>query len=264
MAVTSAQRGLTVDQINKSTITARNGFTGSTQECLSEQEQAASLINKVLADLKGACPGWRSSIQTKEDYDSMRQQWLIGFLENGITSDMQIEAGMAKARLYSKPYLPSVGQFIGWCKASTEPQWPPMEACYAQIMEFVRSARKDSYNLPQFLYHTITKNLDMYTFRKLEKEYERVKSFEVAYKATLFQLETGNELISPPDPKTLLESDKEKPVSKNVIEKTADIRAGILGMFKDPDPKPLTAADIKDNENLMRIRNEQNKEVRKK
>lgn len=148
-----------------------------------------------------------------------KAEWFKGLIENNITSDLQIEAGLSKARTHDSPFLPSIGQFIGWCKEATEPQWPPLEACYAELMQFIARNRKDTYNLPQFLYHTVTRNLDLYTFKQLEREYDRQKAFEVAYKATLFQLETGHELASPPAPETLLESDKPKQAAPDVVEK---------------------------------------------
>lgn len=184
-----------------------------------------------------------------------KAEWFKGLIENNITSDLQIEAGLSKARTHDSPFLPSIGQFIGWCKEATEPQWPPLEACYAELMQFIGRNRKDTYNLPQFLYHTVTRNLDLYTFKQLEREYDRQKAFEVAYKATLFQLETGHELASPPAPETLLESDKPKKAAPDVVEKTADIRNSLLSMFDEPEAKPLTDADKADLERLERLKN---------
>ena len=108
-----------------------------------------------------------------------------------------------------------------------------MEACYVEVQEFVRNGRRDTHNLNQFLYHVVVKNLDFYNFKKLEKEYERVKAFEIAYKATLYQLECGQELISPPPPETLLE--QKKPVSTEQPDPNFKI-SDLLKLFDEPEP----------------------------
>ena len=186
----------------------------------------------------------------------MRQQWLIGFLENGIISDTQIDAGMAKARVYNKPYLPSVGQFIEWCNSDGKEKYPPLEVCMTELIQFVKNGRKDTYNLSPFVYHTVTKNLDLYNYKLMEREYDRVKAFEVAYKATLFQLETGHELATPPSPETLLESKPNNPAAPENVKKGSAVLGDILSMFNEPEKeKTLTDAEKADLIKLERVRN---------
>lgn len=58
-----------------------------------------------------------------------RQEWLKGLIENGITSDLQINAGLSKCRAHNSPYLPSIGQFIEWCRvAAQDAQGLPSES----------------------------------------------------------------------------------------------------------------------------------------
>jgi hypothetical protein len=184
----------------------------------------------------------------------MRQQWLIGMLENKILTDTQIDSGLAAARKSTSQFLPSIGQFIEWCNSAGKEKYPPLEICMTELIQFVKNGRRDTYNLSPFMYHTVTRNLDLYNYRLLEREYDRVKAFEVAYKATLFQLETGHELATPPAPETLLESkaDTKAPVD---IKKGSEVLGSLLSMFDEPPPsKPMTEAEIKDNERLERIK----------
>jgi hypothetical protein len=189
----------------------------------------------------------------------MRQQWLIGFLENGITSDLQINEGMAKARKYNKPFLPSVGQFIEWCNQATGVNHPPMEVVFVEIQEWLKANRKDWHNASPLLQHIIRRNLDLYNFQQEYKDFVRMKLFEIAYKAALFQFESGVEMESYPRPETLLESkDYSAPITPAVIEKTQDVRASIFAMLDDkPEPKQITAAEREDLEKLERIKNGQ-------
>lgn len=185
----------------------------------------------------------------------MRQQWLIGMLENKILTDIQIDAGLAAARKSTSQFLPSIGQFIEWCNSAGKEKYPPLEVCMTELIQFVKNGRKDTYNLSPFMYHTVTRNLDLYNYRLLEREYDRVKAFEVAYKATLFQLETGHELATPPAPETLLESKQDKaPVD---VKKGSEVLGSLLAMFAEPEPsKPLTQADIDDSQRLEKIKHE--------
>lgn len=107
-----------------------------------------------------------------------------------------------------------------------------MEHCLSELLEFVRDNRKDTYNLSAFMYHTITRNLDLFRFRQMEKEFDRVKAFEVAYKATLFQIEMGQQLAQPPSPETLIESKPPEPITPETVKKTEGIRSSILSMFE--------------------------------
>lgn len=81
--------------------------------------------------------------------------------------------------------------------------------------------------------------------------------FEMAYKATLFQIECGEELRKPPAPETLIES---KPVltpkTDEQIAKGSEIIGSLLAMFDDkPEEKQLTQDEINDLQRLERIKN---------
>lgn len=122
-----------------------------------------------------------------------------------------------------------------------------------ELIQFVKNGRKDTYNLSSFMYHTVTRNLDLYNYRLLEREYDRVRAFEVAYKATLFQLETGHELATPPEPETLLESKVENKAPVD-IKKGSEVLGGILAMFAEPEPAPLSKAEIDDLQRLEKLK----------
>lgn len=79
--------------------------------------------------------------------------------------------------------------------------------------------------------------------------------FEMAYKATLFQIECGEELRKPPAPETLIESKSViAPKTDEQIAKGSEIIGSLLAMFDDkPEDKQLTAAEVADQEKLKRI-----------
>lgn len=142
--------------------------------------------------------------------------------------------------------MPSIGQFIDWCNSYGKPEYPPLEVLYAEIQEFIRTSRKDTWNLHPFLYHTITKNLDFYNYKNFDREYDRQKSFETAYKATLFQLEMGENLVAPPNPETLIEQKKppaHDPSDREIKQAEVTLK-DILSMF---DEKP----EVKNEDNEL-------------
>ncbi|MCH4196682.1 MAG: replication protein P [Serratia liquefaciens] len=54
--------------------------------------------------------------KTPEDMAAMKQQWIMAFAENNITTRDQLAAGMRMARQQTTDFWPSCGKFIGWCK----------------------------------------------------------------------------------------------------------------------------------------------------
>lgn len=80
-------------------------------------EQVAQVINNVFGQLLAAFPAATANREQSE-MDEIRRQWVLAFMENGITSMAQVDAGMRVARKQVRPFLPSPGQFVEWCKQS--------------------------------------------------------------------------------------------------------------------------------------------------
>lgn len=159
-------------------------------------------------------------------------------------------------RTCGRAWPPTAPEFRELCVFSDKVKHPPMEACYVEVQEFVRNGRRDTHNLSPFVYHVVVQNLDFYNFKKLEKEYERIKAFEIAYKATLFQLESGQQLVTPPAPETLLESKPESKYTEDpkVVEVAETTLGDILKMLGNEEQKQLNEAERLDNERLERLK----------
>lgn len=78
-------------------------------------EQVAQIINGVFTQLLAAFPAALAG-RDQEEMNEIRRQWVMAFAENGITTLEQVAAGMRVARRQEKPFLPSPGQFVAWCK----------------------------------------------------------------------------------------------------------------------------------------------------
>ncbi|HEO9810798.1 TPA: Replication protein P [Klebsiella variicola] len=77
--------------------------------------KTAEVFNELFRQLLAVFPALAN--KSAEDLNEMRRQWLLAFKENGITTMEQINAGMRVARKQEKPFMPSPGQFVAWCRS---------------------------------------------------------------------------------------------------------------------------------------------------
>ncbi|MEN6691244.1 replication protein P [Enterobacter hormaechei] len=80
-----------------------------------QTQQVAQIINGLFVQLAAAFPASLVN-RSQEDVNEIRRQWVLAFKENGITTMAQVEAGMRMVRRQERPFLPSPGQFIKWCR----------------------------------------------------------------------------------------------------------------------------------------------------
>ncbi|APZ06972.1 phage replication protein [Kosakonia cowanii JCM 10956 = DSM 18146] len=80
-----------------------------------QMQQVAQIINGLFVQLAAAFPASLVN-RSQEDVNEIRRQWVLAFKENGITSMEQVEAGMRMVRRQERPFLPSPGQFVAWCR----------------------------------------------------------------------------------------------------------------------------------------------------
>ncbi|HFR9155073.1 TPA: replication protein P [Yersinia enterocolitica] len=109
-------------------------------------EQAAQIFNELFRQFKAAFPALMTSIKDQSDLNELRRQWVLAFIENGITSIDQVNAGMKIARQQATPFLPSPGQFIAWCKqgATRAAGLPDADELYDMVMDYAK--RRDMFS----------------------------------------------------------------------------------------------------------------------
>lgn len=106
---------------------------------------AEKLIDRVFEQLIASCPTLLT-IQS-EQLKILKQQWILGFAENGIKTFEQVKRGMAAARAKTNGYLPSVGEFISWCNSydNHELGLPTQDELEARLQKYFGYA-KDPHN----------------------------------------------------------------------------------------------------------------------
>lgn len=103
---------------------------------------AEKLIDRVFEQLIASCPTLLT-VQP-EQLKILKQQWILGFAENGIKTFEQVKRGMAAARAKTNGYLPSVGEFISWCNSydNHELGLPTLEELEARLQKYFGYAKE--------------------------------------------------------------------------------------------------------------------------
>jgi hypothetical protein len=74
-------------------------------------------VNNLLLQLKAIFPAWSAATKGDPALEAeVRKQWLKGLTESGINSLETIERGLTRCRAHTSPFLPSVGEFVSWCR----------------------------------------------------------------------------------------------------------------------------------------------------
>ena len=103
---------------------------------------AEKLIDRVFEQLIASCPTLLT-VQP-EQLKILKQQWILGFAENGVKTFDQVKRGMAAARAKTNGYLPSVGEFISWCNSydNHELGLPTQDELEARLQKYFGYAKE--------------------------------------------------------------------------------------------------------------------------
>jgi len=99
-------------------------------------DDVAGMVDELFKNLIASCPVLLNidSVQLKR----IKQQWILGFQEQGVNNFEMVKCGMREARAKPNGYLPSVGEFIAWCKKNYNPHGLATEdQLYQRIVAFM-------------------------------------------------------------------------------------------------------------------------------
>jgi hypothetical protein len=80
----------------------------------------AEVVNDLFRRLRGIFPAWRQAWPSTQALAAAKEEWIKAFADEGICTCAQIELGLKKCRKLSKPFAPSVGEFIALCSPGPE------------------------------------------------------------------------------------------------------------------------------------------------
>jgi hypothetical protein len=102
------------------------------------------VINKLFVELASIYPAWKQAFPNQQALDESKRQYMKAFKEEGLDSWDFVERGLKEARRDTSPFLPSVGQFVDWCRWNEQrdnPVWFLKDVGDEQVREII-SARK--------------------------------------------------------------------------------------------------------------------------
>ncbi len=195
----------------------------------------------MLTRLKATSPAWKQALSTDEDWVNYRREFVIGLAENGVTTIEQVERGLAKARASQTPWLPSVGQFVKWCK--------PVYADYGLLdaETAYRMAALRDWSGPEIVYLAAEK-VGVYEVATKPEKVVKPRYVE-AYTALADRVLAGEKLERPIGHSIGVKRDllEDKPVTPKEGQKARLEALRMLGL--SPDPTKRVKDVIRDGEN---------------
>lgn len=146
-----------------------------------------------------------------------KRQWTIGLVEAGLTNPEAIKGGLAVARRHKSAFLPSIGQFIGWCQEAVKERtgFPSLDCVIMQINRFMllrpRGEPCDIHPAAYWIYTQV----DSYALRRADVKAAR-DMIDVIYRDAEAKAIAGHEFQPAP---MLIEAKEPPPSTLTAAEK---------------------------------------------
>ena len=153
---------------------------------------SAQVVNALFAELKAIHPAWRSAWPNVEAENNAKRSWTKAFTSAGMCSIEQIRYGIERCRANGNPFMPSVGEFLNWCRPTPENMGlPSVERAYLQACAASHPAA-DSGRLHPAVWHAACET-GLYLLARQPESKSR-PAFERAYALTIEMIIRGEPL----------------------------------------------------------------------
>lgn len=153
---------------------------------------SARVVNALFAELKAIHPAWRSAWPTPESENNAKRSWTKAFTSAGMCSIEQIRYGIERCRANGNPFMPSVGEFLNWCRPTPENMGlPSTDRAYLQACAASHPAA-DSGRLHPAVWHAACET-GLYLLARQPESKSR-PAFERAYALTIEMIIRGEPL----------------------------------------------------------------------
>lgn len=188
-------------------------------------EESSKVVNALFRELKAIFPAWRNAWPQPEDEAAARQSWIKAFTAANLRNLDQIRYGVERCRMSAKPYMPSVGEFIQWCKPSPEVLGcPDVRTAYRMACRLAHPTA-DREGVHPAVWHAACET-GLHELRELPERDSR-PLFERNYGLTLGMVERGQPLRE--IPKALPEAVSVPSTKEHARSCLAQMRQGLLG-----------------------------------
>ena len=181
-----------------------------------ETVQDRNLISGVFERLSSACPAWKQSLaglpvnEAQAVLNQAKRDWLNAFMENGINEMRLIDYAFSKLLADQNPFMPTVGQFIAWCREGNVPEGTrTAHQAYKEVSEYqcLPREKRQPYGLSPEVWHTLANIQDIHSWRHMEKKKHK-EYWDAEYERTLETLRDGGPLHEAPPPRQAIENNR--------------------------------------------------------
>lgn len=152
----------------------------------------ARVVNALFQELQAIFPAWRQAWPDDKALAAAKKSWIKGFMAADITKIEQIRYGLEQCRADGCVFVPSVGQFIAWCRPTAEMLGlPELDKAYREAVTNSHPAATPRWSHPAV--HHAACETGFYALNHLQEEQSR-KLFARNYEATVRMVMAGEPL----------------------------------------------------------------------
>ncbi len=177
-------------------------------------KESAEVINWLFKELRSSFTAFKQAWPDQETYNQAKKTWLKAFVLSGINRIEQLQHGLNKCYLMEKPFVPTPGEFITWCKPSPQDLgFPSTDEAY--MISITMNRQFSDYKHPDQRVDVVIRNaikqIGTLSYRDMKTEAAQ-KIFKTYYDISLKQFLEGKLQIIP---RTITQTPEPHPSDKS-------------------------------------------------
>lgn len=198
-------------------------------------DDAKRYNNEIFKRVINTCPAWKQAFSTEQAAKGMRREWLIGFSEAGGITSSHIEFALKKLREKGSPFMPSIGEFLGWCDLAKLPVGTKSaQDSYSEMLKYncLPREKREPSTLSTETYHTfgvICESGNLSYFRNLQ-EAKALDYWKGRHDETLTRMKNGQPLKLAPAPVEKLEKIHQPASKSTAMSAIQAMKQGLKGL----------------------------------
>lgn len=145
----------------------------------------------------------------------------------------QVAEALESLRNSGRTWPPTAPEFKSMCKAPGGGDLKSVDSAHAEFIRYL-TGRIDRHSLSPEVYHTLRQNCSEYNLRAMSSD-KSSQEFRSAYRATLDDYRSGQEIAKPPAPETLIEQIKPRELTnderENLEKRGEETLSNLMAMF---------------------------------
>jgi len=198
-----------------------------------DTEQDRKVVSYIIHKLQAICPAWQQSLagmgqdEKVQLMKTIKREWLNSLMAEKISQQHIIDYALNKVKQSGNPFMPTVGQFIKWCREGSLPEGTKGSLdSYKEIQGYLAlplESRK-LHGLNPEVYHTLHNLGDFHGFRHADKK-RSLEMWTQEHERTLEDLRNGKPLAVAPPPRVAIEKTHTPIAKEAAISRIQAMRA---------------------------------------